>query len=112
MSPSCLESQGSQFDLISPELSDEKSGIQWSLMQCLEDLDFADDLCLMSQKLQHMQSKTDRLTEEAAKTGLKVNAGKTETMRMNNKQEEPITLGGNALKEVDSFTYLGRQRPE
>ena len=37
----------------------EKTGIQWSLMQSLEDLDFADDLCLMSQKLQHMQSKTD-----------------------------------------------------
>ena len=97
-------------------------------MQCLEDLVFADDLCLMSQKLQRMQSKTDRLTEgsckdgaesqrmqsktdrlteEAATTGLRVNAGKTETLRINNKQEEPISLGVNALEEVDSFTYLG-----
>ena len=34
-----------------------KTGIQWTLNQSLEDLDFADDLCLMSQKNQHMQQK-------------------------------------------------------
>ena len=47
-----------------------KTGIQWTLTQCLEDLDFADDLCLISQKHQHIQTKTDKLTQTAAKTGL------------------------------------------
>ncbi|MEE4247060.1 MAG: reverse transcriptase domain-containing protein [Kangiellaceae bacterium] len=85
----------------------EKTGIQWTLTQCLEDLDFADDLCLMSQKHQHMQSKSNKLKEEAAKTRLRINIGKTETMRTNNKQETPITLGVEALKTVDKFAYLG-----
>ena len=86
---------------------DGKTGVQWTLTQCLEDLDFADDLCLMSQKQQHLQLKTDKLTEEAAKTGLQVNTEKTEVMKVLNKQQAPITLNGNSLKEVDSFTYLG-----
>jgi hypothetical protein len=30
-----------------------------------ENLDFADDMCLMSQKKQHMQLKTDKLAEKA-----------------------------------------------
>ena len=86
---------------------DNNTGLQWTFTRYLEDLDFADDLCLLSQKQQHMQQKTDRLTEEAAKTGLQVNIDKTEVMRMNSKQLNPINLGGNNLKEVEKFTYLG-----
>ena len=86
---------------------DGKTGIQWTLTQCLEDLDFADDLCLMSQKHQHLQTKTDKLAEVAAKTGLQVNTDKTEVMKLLNKQQTPITLNGNNLKEVNTFTYLG-----
>ena len=86
---------------------DNNTGIRWTLTSYLEDLDFADDLCLMSQKQQHMQQKTDRLTEEAAKTGLKVNKEKTEVMKINAKQNNPIMLEGHNLKEVTSFTYLG-----
>ena len=86
---------------------DNNTGLQWTFTKYLEDLDFADDLCLLSQKQQHMQQKTDRLTEEAAKTGLQVNIDKTEVMRMNSKQLNPINLGGNNLKEVEKFTYLG-----
>ena len=52
-----------------------KSEVQWTLTQCLEDLDFADDLCLISQKHQHMQEKTNKLIQEAAKTGLKSEYG-------------------------------------
>ena len=83
------------------------TGIRWTLTSFLEDLDFADDLCLMSQKHQHMQQKTDKLAEEAAKTGLQVNTDKTEVMKINPKQQNPVTLQGNNLTEVTSFTYLG-----
>ena len=77
-----------------------KTGIQWSLTQFLEDLDFADDLCLMSQKCQHMQQKTDNLAQEASKTGLQINLEKTEIMTLLNKQQKPITLGDSELKDV------------
>ncbi|XP_062609354.1 uncharacterized protein LOC134271119 [Saccostrea cucullata] len=86
---------------------DSKTGVQWTFTQCLEDLDFADDLCLMSQKYEHMQLKTNRLAKEAAKTGLKVNIEKTEVMWLHNKQQTPFTLGEHILKDVESFTYLG-----
>ncbi|KAH3816505.1 hypothetical protein DPMN_118021 [Dreissena polymorpha] len=55
-----------------------------------------------------MQQKTKNITREAAKTRLQINLEKTETMSMNKKQQKPITLGDKELKEVDSFTYLGR----
>ena len=83
------------------------TGIQWTFTQFLEDLDFADDICLTSQKKQHMQSKTDKLAKEAAKTGLHINKEKTELMKINAKQQTPITLEGENLKEVNTFTYLG-----
>ena len=33
---------------------DKKTGIQFTLLQKLEDLDFADDMVLLSQKITHM----------------------------------------------------------
>ena len=37
-------------------------GIRWTLLSTLEDLDFADDLALVSHTHQHMQEKTSRLS--------------------------------------------------
>ena len=86
---------------------DKNTGIQWTFTQHLEDLDFADDICLTSQKQQHMQIKTDNLAKEAAKTGLLINKDKTELIKINAKQQTPIKLEGENVKEVTSFTYLG-----
>lgn len=77
------------------------------LHQTLEDLDFADDIDLLSHKQQHAQEKLSRLAAEAEKTGLKINIKKTEVMRMNNKQNTPIQLNGENIRETDKFTYLG-----
>jgi len=74
------------------------TGIQWTLTKHLEDLDFADDISLLSHKQQHAQTKLTRLAEEAEKTGLKINIRKTEIMRVNNKQEQPIQLKGENIK--------------
>ncbi|KAK7089318.1 hypothetical protein V1264_024890 [Littorina saxatilis] len=86
---------------------DSNTGIQWTFAKQLEDLDFADDVGLLSHKQQHAQAKLTRLREEAEKTGLKINRQKTEVMKMNNKQNLPIQLQGETLKETDHFTYLG-----
>ena len=47
----------------------------------LEDLDFADDIALLSSKISDLQEKTGRLPEEAARVGLKLNARKCKTLR-------------------------------
>ncbi|CAH8856362.1 unnamed protein product [Trichobilharzia szidati] len=92
-------------------VGNEKTGISWTDVKNLEDLDFADDLCLMSHKIEDLQAKTDKLVEEAAKTGLQVNIDKAEVMKITNQQQQqhpvPITINGRDLKEVTSFTYLG-----
>jgi hypothetical protein len=74
-------------------------------MQKLEDLDFADDICLLSHTRQHMQEKT-KLQEIAGLTGLEINTHKTKTMRIEAKQTTSISLNGQPIEVVDKFTYL------
>ncbi len=85
----------------------QRTGIQWTLMKQLEDLDFADDICLLSHKQQDAQEKLSRIAKEARKTGLQINVGKTEVMKMNNRQQDPLQLYQEDIKEVDKFVYLG-----
>ena len=87
--------------------ADRRTGIQWTFMKQLEDLDLADDISLLSHKQQDAQEKLYRVAEEAEKTGLQINIGKTEAMRVNNKQEDPLQLHQETIKEVDKFVYLG-----
>ena len=83
------------------------SGIQWTLWTQLEDLDFADDLALLSHSHQQMQDKTTELAAVSLQVGLNIHKGKTKVLRMNAASTDPVTLEGNALEEVETFTYLG-----
>ena len=85
----------------------QKTGIQWTFTKQLEDLDFADNISLLSHKQQGAQEKLCRVAAEAEKTGLQINIGKTEAMRVNNKQDDPLRLHQEVIKEVDKFVYLG-----
>nr|KAG5693360.1 hypothetical protein BaRGS_017653 [Batillaria attramentaria] len=85
----------------------KRTGIQWTFSKQLEDLDFADDIALLSHKQQDAQEKLNRVAKEAEKTGLKINISKTEVMRVNHKQHDPIRLHQEDIKEVDKFVYLG-----
>ena len=42
---------------------DRRQGIRWGLVDRLEDLDFADDLCLLSEAHREMQAKLGDLTK-------------------------------------------------
>ena len=83
------------------------NGIQWTLWIQLDDLDFADDLALLSHNHNQMQDKTTRLETISARTGLKINTKKTELMKINTTANTPVTVAGNPIKEVESFVYLG-----
>jgi len=73
----------------------------------LEDLDFMDDLALLSSSMKHLQSKTDSLTENAAKVGLKLNTKNCKVMIANSKNDEKLKVVDNKIEEVERFTYLG-----
>ena len=46
------------------------------------------------------------LAAASKRAGLKTNWGKSKVMRINTIKENPVTLEGERLEEVDSFTYL------
>ena len=84
-----------------------RTGIQWTFQKQLKDLDLADDIVLLSHKQQDAQEKLNRMAEEASKTGLNFNTSKTEVMRVNSRQQDPIQLQQEDLKEAEKFVYLG-----
>ena len=69
-----------------------RKGFRWTLTTYLEDLDYADDISLLSSRQRDMQVKTNRLNETAQKLGLKANTSKTKLMKMNHKSNDPVTI--------------------
>ena len=61
-----------------------KRGIQWTFTTSLKDLDFADDLALLSQRIQDIRDKTRALDVQGAKVGLKFSATKTKLVLVAN----------------------------
>ncbi|KAG7310042.1 hypothetical protein JYU34_004574 [Plutella xylostella] len=94
------------LDDIMRQVSAGSRGIPWRQGQ-LEDLDYADDIVLLSKRLSDMQSKIEDLQREGGKYGLKINASKTESMKVSSSSTEHVTLGNSQLKLVDTFCYLG-----
>ena len=76
-------------------------------MTSLEDLDFADNLVLLSHRIQDMRDKTWALEEQGAKVGLNINATKTKLMRIGTKCGNVVLIAGECIEDVNEFTYLG-----
>ena len=74
---------------------------------CLEDLDFADDIVLVSSKSEHIQNRTNRVVHNAERLGLKLNAQKFKVMRMNTVREDKVMIGRGEVEDVEDFVYLG-----
>ena len=72
-------------------VKEEGTGLRWKFTSKLEDLDLADDVALISSTQRHVQLKTNRLVENAARTGLRVNVGKCKVMRVNARNNEAIS---------------------
>jgi hypothetical protein len=81
---------------------DSRRGIQWVLVRRLEDLDFADDLCLLSETHGDMHKKLEDLTNKAEKTGLIINVKKTKGVSINTSKIDPFTLRGEIIEDVGS----------
>ena len=84
--------------------NDANRGIPWGEGFNLDDLDFADDLALLSNKQDDLQNKTNNLVKFADQVGLKVNA---KNMHTGADTDSPIYIDGEAVKSTKKFTYLG-----
>merc|ERR1712002_538989 len=63
-------------------LSQGNTGIRWNMMKTLEDLDYADDIVLLSELWNHAQKKLSNLNKYGLQTGLKIKCDKTESLRL------------------------------
>ena len=84
-----------------------KRGIGWTLNESLEDLEFADDICLLSHRKSHLQQKVTDVQIQARKVGLKINGSKTKAMAINIRGATNITVDEENIEMVEEFTYLG-----
>ena len=88
--------------------AEKRRGIRWKFTIVLEDLDVAGDIALLSFKFNDLSEKTGRLTEEAARVGLKLNARKCKTLRTERaSNRENIVVNGREVEDVEEFPYLG-----
>jgi len=96
-----LDSVMRKLDIASP------NGIQWDPIRKLNDLDYADDICLLTHKHADMQQKLQKLSDLAQEVGLKINIKKTKSLRLNTSIRTPLRINQETIEEVEKFTYLG-----
>lgn len=72
------------------------------------DLDFADDIALLSNDIEQAKKLLSLVEVEAAKIGLHANAKKTQVMLFNQDSINDIkSISGGKIKDVEDFKYLG-----
>jgi len=70
-------------------------------------MEYADDVCLVSHKYEHMQRKLDDLWNESKKAHLEIKSSKTEEIRVNTIVNQGLRLNGEDIKRSSDFCYLG-----
>ena len=69
---------------------------------------FADDMVLMAELVEGLQSNLQVMNDVLSRWELKVNWEKTKVMRVARKREEcEITIEGQQIEQVDAMKYLG-----
>ena len=95
------------IDWIMRQSTQGRNGLQWTPTTQLHDLDFADDIVLLTQAFKHMQEKMDSIQQESAKHGLTINIEKTKSLRICHKHDTPVKVADTEVEDVHTFKYLG-----
>lgn len=73
----------------------------------LEDLDFADDISLLAQRIMYIQNKSNDLVNYIRQIGFRVNNKKTKIMQVKSTIGGKVKTDNSKIEEVDSFVHLG-----
>ena len=88
-------------------MSPSHLGIIWQETK-LTDLDFADDLALLTNKYQQMQLITKSLKNVSKKVVIRISVDKAKIQKIENLENDAdIFLAGAPLEVVENFIYLG-----
>ena len=93
--------------LMKESTSGSRNGIQWTLWTQLDDLDFADDIALVSHNHSQMQDMTSTVNQLSGSIGLRIHPGQSKMLKIKTEDTQAITVGGKPLEFVENFTYLG-----
>ena len=92
--------------LMRKTIGNKRRGIRWTLTSLLEDLDFANNVPLVSSTRDQLQQKTSDLSTAAKQLGLNISRKKTKTMQFTD-TPLPVELENEDLEKGEEFTYLG-----
>lgn len=95
------------LDYILAKVDQNRDGLRWTLTSHLSDLDYADDICLMSHTFEGVSRQLTTLAREASKIGLRINIAKTKEMRINTNNTLKLQIDNTEIEEVKEFLYLG-----
>lgn len=76
------------------------------MFSTLEDLDFANDIALLSSPHSHIQEKTKRLSHFASQDGFQLITNKIEQMRFNTQTQSNPEVDGKEILQINKFVYL------
>ena len=80
------------------ETIQKRNGIRWTFQSQQDNLDFADDLPLLSHTQQQMQEKTNIVAKHSAHLGLNIHKGKTNIPKVNSTSTVSVTMGVEAIE--------------
>ena len=95
------------LDIVMRKSTSHKRGIRWDLQDEFEDLDYADNICLLSRSFSNMQSKLNLIRETAVIAGLKINICKPNILRLNANAERKFLIYAKEIDDVESSCELG-----
>jgi len=76
-------------------------------MRQLEDLDYADDIALISSTWAQAQTKLERPGGNSIGPGLKINVDKSKSLRLNARRQHPLKINACNIEFTESFVYHG-----
>jgi len=68
------------IDWVMRNTTNARRGLRWNLTSVLEDLDYADDIALLTSRHKDLQEKFSRLHQVSRYTGLCINTTKTKVL--------------------------------
>ncbi|VDP55136.1 unnamed protein product [Schistosoma margrebowiei] len=83
-----------------------KYGIHCTSRMQLDNPDFADDPAPLSHTQEQKQGKTNSVEAVSEAVGVNIHRGKSKILRYNTTCTNPITINGEVLGDVKTFTYL------
>ncbi|KAK9686170.1 hypothetical protein QE152_g37391 [Popillia japonica] len=94
------------IDWIMRKTEDKEPGTTWNMFDRLEDLEFADDMCLIASTKKEIQAKSPRLAETAQKVRLNINMKNTKLLIPHENDEDHIEIDRKKIEGVKEFCCL------